>query len=576
MNLLISIGTLSAYIYSLAVLVFPEAFPVNARHLYFEASASVITFVLLGRYMESKVKFRATDFMKRLLNLKPKKAVIVVDGKMYEIDAEGILKGDVVIVKPGEVIPVDGIVIQGQSEIDKSTMSGESKPEFVKEGNYVVSGSVNQLGVLQIKAIKNAKESLINQIINLLMQAQSRRPNIGRLADRITYYFVPIVLIISILTFDAWYFLFNSIEYGFINMVAVLVIACPCALGLATPIAIVSIVGRGAKEGIFIKNPEIIERVKNIDIVIFDKTGTLTQGKMMVVDSLIKDKSLLYIIKSLESNLNHPVSRAIYDYINSDLHIDFTYVKVLAGEGIIGELNGKIVFAGNDKLLNRFNLALEKEYQAFYQEHVSKGNTVVFCGIEDKIVAIFSLSDKIKEDAYHVVKALKNMDIQTVMLTGDNEVVAQNVAKMLGIDEYKHSLTPFDKYKEVEAYKRRGKKVMFVGDGINDAPAISLSDIGVAVGTGTDIAKESGDIILINSDLNAVIKIINLSRHGLRIIKQNLFWAYVYNIIGIPLAAGVFYPIFGILLNPVYAGIAMSMSSISVVLNSLRLKVLKI
>lgn len=577
MNLLVSIGTLSAYTYSLLVLFFPEIFPQDARHLYFEASASVITFVLLGRYIEARVKVKATDFMKRLLNLKPKKASIVVDGSIYEVDAENIVKGDVVIVKPGETIPVDGVVIKGETEVDKSLISGESKPEFVKEGDYVVSGSINQVGVVYIKALKNAKESLMNQVINLLIQAQSKKPNIGRLADKVTYYFVPTILILSILTFDIWYFIFHSAMYGFVNMVAVLVVACPCALGLATPIAIVSIVGRGAKEGIFIKNPEIVEKINNIDVAIFDKTGTLTEGKMSVVDSLIKDESSLYLVKGLEKGINHPVSKAIQEYINSNTeNLMFSYVKIIAGEGVVGQIDEKLIFAGNDKMIQKFKIQLDEESKIFYQQHIEKGDTVVFCGLGDRLIAVFALSDTVKKEAYDVIRKLKSKGIKTVMLTGDNQIVAKNISENLQIDEYKYGLTPVDKYKEVLKYKNQGKKVMFVGDGVNDAPALSISDIGIAVSNATDIVKESGDVILINSDLTAVIKVLNLSNFGLKIIKQNLFWAYIYNIITIPIAAGLLYPLLGILLNPVYAGVAMSFSSVSVVLNSIRVKNIKI
>ncbi|MEZ0323987.1 MAG: copper-translocating P-type ATPase [Hydrogenothermaceae bacterium] len=574
MNLLVSIGTLSAYLYSVFVIFFGNLLPENVRHVYFEASGSVITFVLLGRYLETKAKFKASDFMKKLLNLKPKKATVLIDGKEYEIDAENIVKGDVIIIKPGDVIPVDGVVLEGQSEVDKSSITGESKLEFVKVGDTVISGSINQIGVIKIKAVKNAKESVINQIIDLLLQAQSRKPQIGKFADRVTQFFVPIVLMFAILTFDVWYILFNSLEYAFVNMVAVLVIACPCALGLATPIAIVNIVGRGAKEGILFKNPEIVEKIAKIDIAVFDKTGTLTTGKMEVKESLIINDKFLSYIYSLEKDINHPISKAIVKFLGDLKDEKLEYKTVIAGEGVVGKFGEKTIIVGNSKILERYNIKMSKEVKDFYSVHTK--DTVVFAAVDNEIVAVMSISDSLRQEAREVIEYLKKRGIKPVMLTGDNQAVAREIASLLNIDEYRANLTPLDKYNEIIKFKNQGKSVIFIGDGINDAPAMSVSDIGIAVESSTDIAKESGDIILMNTDLRGVIKALNLSVIGLKVIKQNLFWAYIYNIIGIPLAAGLFYPIFGILLNPVYAGIAMSISSVSVVLNSLRIRLINI
>lgn len=577
MNLLVSVGTLSAYLYSVVVLLFPDVVPYQARHLYFEASASVITFVLLGRFLEAKARLKATDFMKKLLSLKPKRATIVVDGRLVEVDAESVVKGDVVLVKPGESLPVDGVVVEGMSEVDKSSITGESKPEFVKEGDTVLSGSVNQLGVLKVRALKNARESTIHQIINLILQAQMKKPRIGKLADRITQYFVPYVLIISILTFDVWFLITNSVEHSLVSMVSVLVIACPCALGLATPIAIVTTVGRAAKEGILIKNPESIEKIEDINTVVFDKTGTLTEGKMKVIDSLVVEREVLSILKSLESGLNHPVSRAISDFLSDCVDtVHFSNLKVIPGEGVVGVTADFTAFAGNEKMLKRFDITLEGEFEKFWNQQIEKGNTVVFFGIQNRLVAVFGVADKVRPEASEVIQRLKSMRIKTVMLTGDGETVARDVANMLGIDDYKSGLTPVDKYREVSRLKADGKGIMFVGDGVNDAPAMSAADVGVAVENGTDITKESADFVLLNQDMRTLIKTINLSKYSLKIIKQNLIWAYIYNIIGIPIAAGLLYPFFGILLSPVYAGLAMSLSSVSVVVNSLRLKVLRL
>lgn len=577
MNLLVSIGTLSAYLYSVVVIFFPEVVPQHARHVYFEASASVITFVLLGRFLEAKAKLKATDFMKKLLNLKPKKATIIVDGKQVEVDADSIVSGDIVIVKPGETVPVDGVVLEGRSEVDKSSITGESKPEFVKEGDIVISGSINQLGVLKIKATKNARDSVIYQIMNLILQAQTKKPMIGRLADKVTAYFVPTVLIISIITFDIWFIVTNSLEHSLVSMISVLVIACPCALGLATPIAVVATVGRAAKEGILVKNPQAIENIEIIKTVVFDKTGTLTEGKMKIVDSLIKDIDSVCIIKSLEEHINHPVSKAVaQSFKDCKSNTLFSSVKVIPGEGVVGTFDGITVFAGNYNILRRSNLMIDQDSDQFFRRWSEKGATVVFCGVAGKLVAVFAVSDTVRPEASETVQRLKAIGYKTVMLTGDSYEVAKNIASMLNIDEYKAGLTPADKYKEIIRLRADGKGVMFVGDGINDAPAMSVADVGVAVENGTDIAKESADFILLSQDLRALIKTVNLSKHSLKIIKQNLLWAYIYNIIGIPIAAGILYPFFGVVLNPVYAGLAMSLSSVSVVLNSLRLKTVKL
>lgn len=578
MNLLVSIGTLSAYLYSLFVLLIPDVIPEEARHLYFEASASVITFLLIGRYIETKTKLRATQFMVELISLKPKKTTVIVEGKECSVDADSLVEGDVFIVKPGEVIPADGVVLEGSSEIDKSSITGESKPEFVSEGSLVLSGSLNQLGVLKVRALKSTKESIINQVINLLLTAQSKKPKIGRLADRITYYFVPTVLVIAILTFDLWYLLMGSLDYGFVSMVSVLVIACPCALGLATPIAIVSIVGRGAKEGILFRNPEVIETAEDVDLVVFDKTGTITTGKMEVVDSLILDRDLLGTVFSLEKDVNHPISESIYRF-------GYAYVKgfesfdsksVIPGEGVVGKLGDRVVFAGNRKMIDKMSVEIQEECEEFFKKHNQLGHTVVFAGINDKIVAMFALSDKIREESFKVIKKLKRRGIKTAILTGDEEKVAKDVAEKVGVDFFYWGLNPVDKYRVILNLKKEGKRVVYVGDGINDAVAMTTSDISIAVSNATELAKNSGDIVLLNSDLKGVIKSLNLSKIGLSVIKQNLLWAYLYNILGIPIAAGLLYPAFGILLNPMYGAFAMSLSSISVVLNSLRLKKLNI
>ncbi|EEP60543.1 copper-translocating P-type ATPase [Sulfurihydrogenibium yellowstonense] len=576
MNLLVFLGTFSAYFYSILVLLFPSFFPENTRHVYFEGSSAIITFVLLGRYLEQKSKLKATDFMKNLLSLKPTYATIIVDGKEYQVKAENIVKGDIIIVRPGDKIPVDGIIIEGQTEVEQSFLTGESNLVYKKEGDEVLGGSINKVGVIKIKATKNAKDSVLNQIINLLLEAQSKKPKIGQLADRISQVFVPSVLIFAIIVINIWYYLGYPLNFAFTTALAVLVIACPCALGLATPIAIVNIVGRAAKEGILIKNPEVIENLKDIGIVIFDKTGTLTEGKFQVVDTLYKgSKEELEMILSLEKDINHPISQSIVSFMkeNGFNFVNIFQKQILAGRGITGIFDNKNLYVGNKKLFEEIGINISDEFLEFLKKNEENGYTVIFGAVDDRIVLALAVSDSIKKEAFEVLKWFKNKGVKTVLLTGDNEKVAKNVAKTLGIDEVYWQLTPIDKYKFIKNLKSDYEKsIVFVGDGINDAPAMAECDVGIAVESASDITKDAGDIILLNSNLKGVIKAVVLAEKGLKITKQNLFWAYVYNLIGIPVAAGFLYPIFGTLLNPMYAGMAMAFSSITVVLNALRLR----
>ncbi|MGC9188993.1 MAG: copper-translocating P-type ATPase [Sulfurihydrogenibium sp.] len=576
MNLLVTIGTFAAYFYSLAVLIFGDFFPSDMRNVYFEGSSAVITFVLLGRYLELKTRQNATEFMKKLLSLKPDKAIKIVDGKEEIVDAISIKKSDIVLVRPGDKIPVDGVIIEGQTEVDQSFLTGESKLIYKKVGDEVLSGSVNKVGVIKVKAVKDAKDSVLNQVIKLLLEAQSKKPQIGRLADKITAYFVPAVLIFSIFIFDLWYFLGYPLNFSITTAIAVLVIACPCALGLATPITIVNVVGRGAKEGILFKNPEVIEKSEKIDYVVFDKTGTLTQGKMNVEDYVIKDKNYLPVLLALEKGINHPIAFALLNLESVPKDITLENKTVVVGKGVVGYYHNKKIMMCNFQFLKENGISLDKEFLEFYEKNKNLGNTVIFGVVDDKVVAVFSISDTVKPESKEVVKKLKGKGIKVVMLTGDNQKVAEKVSKEVGIEEYYYDLSPIDKFNFIKSLREKGFTVVFVGDGVNDAPAMMESDIGIAVETASDLAKESGSIILLNSDIKGVLKAINLCQKGLKTIKQNLFWAYIYNVIGIPIAGGLLYPFFGILLNPMYAGISMSVSSVTVVLNALKLRYLSL
>ena len=559
MNLLVVIGTSAAYFYSVFVLLFPHLFPVDMRNLYFDGAAAIITFVLLGRYLESRSRNKASDFMKKLLSLKPEKATILVDGKEIDVPIENIVVGDTVIVRAGEKIPVDGVIISGSAEIDQSMVTGESVPVLKKEGDTVIGGTVNTNGYLVIRAEKTGKDSFVSQMIKLLSEAQEKKPPIGRLADKIVAIFVPAIMIISILTFDVWYIL-DRPDIAFLSAVSVLIIACPCALGIATPIAVVASVGRGAKEGILIKNPEMVERINSIDTVIFDKTGTLTEGKPSVIKKMIKNENLLSVAYPLLKSSSHPVSQAVLPYI-PETDVKAEDIKSVPGKGIKGKVNGMEVIIGNSVFLS------ENGYTA----EVSSGYTELLIGVDGTVVAQFLLEDRLKDEAKRVVSKLKKMGFQTVLLTGDKEDAGKKVCETLNIDECYYQLLPEEKYTIVKEKQRKGKRVAFVGDGINDAPSMAVSDVGIAVLQATDIAKEAGDIILIKKDLRLLLKAINLSKQSFKIIKQNLFWAYVYNLIGIPVAAGILYS-FGIMLKPVLAGIAMSFSSVTVVLNALRIQ----
>ncbi|MBX0310338.1 MAG: heavy metal translocating P-type ATPase, partial [Sulfurihydrogenibium sp.] len=395
MNLLVSLGTFSAYFYSVLVLLFPSFFPENMRHVYFEGSSAIITFVLLGRYLEQKSKLKATDFMKNLLSLKPTYATIIVDGKEYQVKAENIVKGDIVIVRPGDKIPVDGIIIEGQTEVEQSFLTGESNLVYKKEGDEVLGGSINKVGLIKIKATKNAKDSVLNQIINLLLDAQSKKPKIGQLADRISQVFVPSVLIFAIIVFNIWYYLGYPLNFAFTTALAVLVIACPCALGLATPIAIVNIVGRAAKEGILIKNPEVIENLKDIGIVIFDKTGTLTEGKFQVVDTVYKgSKEELEMILSLEKDINHPISQSIVNFMkeNGFNFVNISQKQILAGRGITGIFDNKNLYIGNKKLFEEIGINISDEFLEFLKKNEENGYTVIFGAVDDRIVLALAVS----------------------------------------------------------------------------------------------------------------------------------------------------------------------------------------
>ena len=578
MNVLVALGTSAAYFYSVFVVFFPSLFPEELRFLYFDGAAVIISFILLGRLLEERSKAKATDFLKKLMDLAPLNATLICeDGSFKTVLASELRVGDKVLIKTGEKISTDAVISKGSADIDTSMITGESMPVYKTIGDEVIAGTLNTTGVIEVVVLKQSNDTTLSKIIALLSIAQSKKLPISRFADNVANIFVPTVIIISILTFFAWYFIVGNALNAILASISVLVISCPCALGLATPIAIVSSVSKGAQEGILIKNPEILEIIKDIRYAVFDKTGTLTKGIISVKDAVYEEK-YLDILASLETKSEHPISKAVVVFAqtkNISLSKEFEDIKIIAGLGISAIYENKKVLIGSLSFLEKNGIKLDNKYLDFYNISLNNGAGVILASIDKECVAIFALEDSIKKGAKELIADLRAKNITPILLTGDNQITANSVAKELNIDMVYAQVLPDEKYKVIIELQKEAK-VMFVGDGINDSPSIKQADIGITLNSGSDITKDAGDIILINNDLKAVSKSINLSIESMKIIKQNLFWAFIYNIGGIPLAAGIFYPIFGVMLTPMYAGIAMSFSSVTVVLNSLRLKFKKI
>ncbi|SKB31137.1 heavy metal translocating P-type ATPase [Malaciobacter marinus] len=576
MNVLVALGTSAAYFYSVFVLFAPWLFPENLRFVYFDGAAVIISFILLGRYLEERSKQKASDFLKKLMNLAPQEAnLIQEDGNIKTVLANSLEVGNKVLIKSGEKIPIDGKIIEGKADIDTSMITGESMPVFKELDDEVLSGTLNTNGVIKIKVLTKSKDTTLSKIIQLLKSAQSKQIPISRFADKVANIFVPSVIAISILTFVVWSLL-GDMQTAILASISVLIISCPCALGLATPIAIVSSVSRGAKEGLLIKNPEVLEIIKDIKYAVFDKTGTLTKGEISVETTDIDEKHF-NTIASIEKLSEHPISKAIVSYIENKKtfeNIEIEDVEIIAGKGIKAKVKGKLILLGNEKLLNEHDISIQDMHKKFYEEQLNKSNGAILASIENETIGSFSLVDKLKDDAKELISSIKKRGITPILLTGDNKITASKIASKLDIKEVYSEVIPTQKYDVILKLQEKAK-VMFVGDGINDAPSIKQADIGVTLNSGSDISKDAGDIILINNELLSVEKSIKLSVESIKIIKQNLFWAFAYNTLGIPLAAGVLYPAFGLMLSPMYAGIAMSFSSVAVVLNSLRLKVKK-
>jgi Cu2+-exporting ATPase len=588
---LIGIGSGVAWLFSLIALFFPNIFPEQFKtehgtvYVYFEAATVILTLVLLGQLLEARAHGRTNNAIKELLKLAPNKATKIIDGIEQVVAIDDIIKGDLLRVKPGEKIPVDGSIKEGEAIIDESMISGEPIPVEKKIGDAVSSGTINGNKSFVMIAEKVGSETLLAKIIEMVNSASRSKAPIQKLADKISGYFVPIVVSISIITFFIWamYGPEPSYVYAFVNSIAVLIIACPCALGLATPMSVMVGVGKGAQSGVLIKNAVSLERMNEIDIVIIDKTGTLTEGKPSVekvisVNSDFSEDQLLEKIISMNSSSEHPLAQATLRYGKEKAIAvkPISKFEAVTGKGVIGILDGKSMALGNEKLMEQVKVNIFPELQTRVTTEQKLGKTVSFLSEENIVIGFVVISDKIKTTSKEAIRKLQEEGLKVIMFTGDNENTAKAVSESLHLDGYKSQMMPEDKLKEIKRMQADGKKVAMAGDGINDAPALSQADIGIAMGTGTDVAIESASITLVKGDLNGIVKARLLSHKVMQNIKQNLFFALGYNTLGIPIAAGVLFPFFGLLLSPIIAALAMSFSSVSVIANALRLRNFKL
>ena len=576
MDTLVGIGVLSSFLYSVYNMILIINGNIHAVHnLYFESTAIVIYFVKLGRYIEGISIDKTKDAIQKLVKITPKDAVIKKDGQEKIVTIDEINKGDIVISKSGERIAVDGEIISGKSHFDESFITGESKPVSKTVGSKVIAGSINYDGYIEYKAEKIGKESTISEIVKLVVEASNTKPNIAKIADKVSSYFVPIVILIAILTFLGYMIFTNDFQIALVRLVTVLVVACPCSLGLATPLAIVVAEGVCANNGILIKKSEILEMAKNIDTVIFDKTGTLTYGTLKIskINNYcdISNEEIMQLVGSLERNSTHPIRKAFTDYLeqNKIEKLKVEEFEDFAGLGISGKINGKNIFAGNSKMLEKYNI--ENKYNKDEFELSNNGNSIVYVALDKKVVGLIGVNDIVRENTKDIIEKLNKNSIETIMLTGDNKNAAENIAKEIGIGRVIANVMPAEKTKVIKDLKKENKKVLMCGDGINDSPALATADIGVSIKSGTDIAIDSSDVILTRNDLSSILDLIKISKKTIRNIKQNLFWAFFYNILMIPIAMGLFSS-FGVTINPMIASATMMISSLTVILNSLRLK----
>lgn len=590
MDTLVALGTSVAFGYSVVVTFAQAWLEKNAlpAHTYFEASSTIIFFILLGKYLEILAKQKTTDAIKKLLELQVKTAHVKVGDTWEEIPLEKVRTGDILLVKPGEKIPVDGVITFGETSLDESMITGESLPVFKSVKDKVIGSTINTSGSLQMRAEKVGNETLLAQIIRLVQQAQGSRPAIQNLVDTIASYFVPVVIVLSLLTFGVW-FIWGpepKLLQALISMINVLIIACPCALGLATPTSLMVGMGKGAQKGILVRDAQALELAQNIRAVAFDKTGTLTQGKPVVTQfstfdtTSLTHEEILALTGALETLSHHPLAQAAVQYAQektsakkvSSFGKKISHFEDLSGKGVTALYEKTPIFIGTEKLMNEKNIQLSSVQEKQSSEWKNEGQTVTFISFGKKLIAMMALADTVREDSHRVIQTLQSRNIVPIMITGDTAQTATAIAKKLGISEFEAEVLPQEKEKIIRKLQKKYGKVAMVGDGINDAPALAAAEVGIAMGNGTDIAIESAGITLLRSDISLVPQALKLSQVTMKNIHQNLFWAFAYNVLLIPVAMGVLYPTFGIQLNPILAGAAMAFSSVSVVTNALRLK----
>ena len=576
MDSLVAIGTTASFVYSLySVYKICTGNFDYIHNLYFESTATIITLVELGKYLESRSKNKTGNAIKALMNIAPKEGTVLRDGKEIKISIDDIVENDVVIVKAGDKIPVDGVIISGNASVDESMLTGESLPVEKKVNDNVVGGTINQSGYIKFRATKIGKDTVLSRIIELVKNAQNSKAPAQRLADIVSKYFTIVVLVLAIISFVAWFIATKEFTFSLTIFVSVLVIACPCALGLATPIAIMVSTGKGASLGILFKDATSLETLSKINTIVFDKTGTLTVGKPYLTDIIpieISKDTLLNYIFSVEEKSEHPISKAIVNYSleNNPKKVEVNNFETLVGKGVSANINEGKISIGNLRLANENNVDT-KGYEDIISKFQAEGKTVMFAILKEKLIGIIAIADIIKENSAKLIEKLENMGISTYMITGDNENTAKHIASQVGIKNIIANTLPEDKANKVKEIMDKNNKVAMVGDGINDSPALMSSDVGIAIGNGTDVAIESAGVILVKNDILDIYNAIRLSKKTMRVIKQNLFWAFGYNALGIPVAMGVLHIFGGPLLNPMIAALAMAFSSVSVVTNALRI-----
>ncbi len=595
---LIVLGTTIAYFYSVFVMFFPFLFervgiPI---HYYFESAVMIITFILLGNFLEERAKGKTSQALQKLLGLQAKMATVFKDGKWVQVPIDQVQLGDRLLIKPGEKIPTDGIILSGEAIVNESMVTGESKPIHKQKGDKVIGSTINESGSFEIEATKVGKETFLSQIITMVEQAQHSRVSVQQLVDKVSGTLVPVVILLALSTFLIWLYFGPQpkLVMALVSMVSVFIVACPCALGLATPISIMVGIGKGAQKGILVKDAQVLETAATLSVIIFDKTGTLTEEKRSVnqmevlpqISDVAKEQQwptenaeqfLYSVTSSIEQQSTHPVSQAIYKFLqekNSKL-IELTSVTPVLGLGVTAEVNGLSFAIGSERFMKDQNVRIDASFQKYIQEFSQSGNTISLVAVNGVAVALFSIADKLRAGAKETITQLKNMGIESAIISGDNETIVNNIAKELGITHVLAEVLPEDKQEYVKKIQQKGKKVGMVGDGINDAPALAAADVGIAMGGGTDVAIESAGVTLLHSDVLLVPQVIRLSKLTMRNIRQNLIWAFGYNALLIPVAMGLLYYPFGIMVKPIFAGAAMAISSLSVVLNALRLRYIK-